>query len=285
MAVTFWSSGDVGVKDVGSWLACCRGNEGTEGRGMSAHMLHTQGAAVPPLPSLPSWLSFDQMETKTAFGPTDRVSEQTQRKHPVRSKPLSRNWWILIIITAFFLALLSRIAKVFSSRCCDSGCAKCFPDWIPPQVFYFCGITECTDQIYNTADKGHLWRFIFLNAEKAVDLVRCSNLYTSYVHPEQLIKHFGVSLKAGRRARTSRGIDGMTATAPQSSSPPPCLYCIEDTFNVNFLSRTFLHAGYNAALFRGVRRAVQSVFQLNGQNYLTKSFYLKKYKKKKLLKS
>ena len=117
-------------------------------------------------------------------------------------------------------------------------------------------------KIYNIVDKGHLWRIIFLDAEQTVDTVSCSNHCTSYVHSEKLIMQFGVSVEAGGRACTFKGIDGMTARAPQSSVPPPYLYCIKDTLNVCFLSGTFLHAVDNVALFRGVSKSSTEYFPI-----------------------
>lgn len=127
-----------------------------------------------------------QMERKTAFGPGEGVSKQTQRKHTATFQPLSRNWWILDHTHCIFLALLSSSAeKSFLWFCYDSVCAKCFPVWILPQEFYFCALLGCTDPTHNITDKELLQGRIFLNAEQTAGAVRCSNL--SCVHSEQLI--------------------------------------------------------------------------------------------------
>lgn len=185
------------------WLKHCRGSEGW-GKGVpTCHpsRWHQQSAttALPPQLAAGTHSHLTQMERKTAFGPGERVSNQTQRKHSVSFQPLSRNWWILdhtnCILSGF---IVQHCWKGFLYYCCDSGCAKCFAVRILPQVFYFCALLECTDWIYNITDKGQLWRMVFLNAEQIVDAVRCSNLCTSAVHPEQPITQFDVSLEAGR---------------------------------------------------------------------------------------
>lgn len=72
----------------------------------------------------------------------------------------------------------------------------------------------------------------------------------------------------------------MTARAPQSSVPPPYLFCIKDTLNVCFLSGTFLHAGDNVALFKGVSKNSAEYFPIKWSELLSQVLLLKKKKEK-----
>lgn len=63
--------------------------------GINAHMPRIRVAVLPPQLAAGTDTHLTQMEMKTAFGPSDRVSKQTEREHTVSFKPLKRNWFIL----------------------------------------------------------------------------------------------------------------------------------------------------------------------------------------------
>lgn len=119
---------------------------------------------------------------------------------------------------------------------------------------------------------------IFLNAEQTIDAVLYSNLCTGSVREEQLIMQFGVSVEAGRGHALSEEKMPWLQEHPKVHSHPFICTLLKIPWMCAFCQGLFCMLVIMLPCSEGSARTVQSIFQLNGQNYLAETFCFKKRK-------